>query len=263
MLAAGLNVLPGIGNFYLACGAGGRPDHWLWGAANLLLWPISIAWAVPEGYVDAERINDLALLGCLDMQQGLRSSAEPVENTKAAPSPRIDGPVEPPERPPYEIVGIAPMDGNKYVVRVKVGDKSRLFEVLRVVKPDVVQLIRDDFGMRNASISVERIRYFVQYRTEEDGTYLVFTGWAFSVQPVADGWGYDPESQKGTLRLRISDGMPPEEAKRWAHENIAEIVQYKNVALATDKAPPPGAKYRSLSESFENGVLTVEFEAVQ
>lgn len=61
-VAAALNVLPGIGSFYLASGTAGRPSHYLWGVANFLLWPISIAWAAPEAYVDAGRINRLALV---------------------------------------------------------------------------------------------------------------------------------------------------------------------------------------------------------
>lgn len=261
-LAAGLNLLPGVGNFYLASGAGGRPDHWLWGAANFLLWPISIAWAVPEGYVDAGRINDLALLSYLDAR---RDSGPPAEREASAPKPRAgrDRPAEPSDRPLYEIVGIDPADDGTYVVRAKVGDKSKLFLVLRQVKPDVERLIRDEFGMRNGSVPPERIQCYIQPRLEADGEFLVLKGWAFAVQPVADGWEYDPESRRGTLRLRISDGMSPEDAKRWARENVSAIVTDKNVALEAGGAPPSGATYRSLSESFSNGILTLAFEGVE
>jgi hypothetical protein len=55
-LAAVLNILPGIGNFYLA--AGTEETHmWAIGAVNLLFWPVSVLWGVPEGAIDASTIN--------------------------------------------------------------------------------------------------------------------------------------------------------------------------------------------------------------
>jgi hypothetical protein len=55
-LAGVLNILPGIGNFYLAVGEG-EGSHWLYGVLNLLTWPISILWGVPEAVIDAGNIN--------------------------------------------------------------------------------------------------------------------------------------------------------------------------------------------------------------
>ncbi len=61
--AAGLlNLLPGFGNFYLASGNGAEGGHWLYGAGNLLLWPISILWGVPEAVIDADNINKRELI---------------------------------------------------------------------------------------------------------------------------------------------------------------------------------------------------------
>jgi len=61
--AAGLlNLLPGIGNFYLASGNGADSTHWLYGAGNLLFWPLSVLWGVPEAVVDANNINKRELL---------------------------------------------------------------------------------------------------------------------------------------------------------------------------------------------------------
>jgi hypothetical protein len=51
-----LNILPGIGNFYL--GAGTADNHQtLLGVTNFLLWPISPVWAVPAAVIDANTIN--------------------------------------------------------------------------------------------------------------------------------------------------------------------------------------------------------------
>lgn len=56
-VAAGcLNILPGIGNFYLAAGTD-EGDQWLYGFLNLITWPVSILWGIPEAAVDAGRIN--------------------------------------------------------------------------------------------------------------------------------------------------------------------------------------------------------------
>lgn len=47
--AAALNVLPGFGDIYTG----------EWGAfvLDLLLWPVSIVWAVPQGAITAKNIN--------------------------------------------------------------------------------------------------------------------------------------------------------------------------------------------------------------
>ncbi len=55
-VAAGLNVLPGFGNFYLAFGTH-ESSQWLFGCFNLFMWPISILWGVPEGAIDAKTMN--------------------------------------------------------------------------------------------------------------------------------------------------------------------------------------------------------------
>ena len=46
--AAALNLLPGGGDFYLASGNAGDSSYWLYGFLNLLTWPFSIIWGVPE-----------------------------------------------------------------------------------------------------------------------------------------------------------------------------------------------------------------------
>ncbi|MQX51643.1 hypothetical protein [Alcanivorax sediminis] len=55
-LAAGLNILPGFGNFYLAAGTN-ESAQWTYGFLNLLLWPVSVVWGVPEAAIDANTIN--------------------------------------------------------------------------------------------------------------------------------------------------------------------------------------------------------------
>lgn len=55
-LAGGLNILPGFGNFYLGVGTD-ESDQWLYGFLNLLTWPVSPIWAIPEAAIDANVIN--------------------------------------------------------------------------------------------------------------------------------------------------------------------------------------------------------------
>jgi hypothetical protein len=59
-VAAGiLNILPGFGNFYLAIGTD-EPAQALYGVLNLLFWPPSVIWAIPQAAIDANTINKKA-----------------------------------------------------------------------------------------------------------------------------------------------------------------------------------------------------------
>lgn len=180
----------------------------------------------------------------------------------SGPAP-VPAPTPQPVAPLFEVLEITPKGNGQYFVRVAIKDKSKTFSVLHLVKPEVYRLVREDFQSKNPGEPAQFVRERMQYETEKDGKILSFTGWVFSVRPVDNGWFYDSTSRRGWVRLRIVGGIPAAEAELWAHENIAEIVKYKNVAIESGKAPPPGATYRSLGEKFENDVLTVEFEAVQ
>ena len=54
--AGALAMLPGAGNFYLAANTWAN-WQWLAGAANILFWPLSPVWAVPQTITDANSIN--------------------------------------------------------------------------------------------------------------------------------------------------------------------------------------------------------------
>ena len=60
--AGALNLLPGFGNFYLAMGNAGQSEHYVYGVLNLLFWPISVVWGVPEAAIDANNINKRELV---------------------------------------------------------------------------------------------------------------------------------------------------------------------------------------------------------
>ncbi|MGI5845828.1 MAG: hypothetical protein ACOX7D_01415 [Alphaproteobacteria bacterium] len=62
VVAGTLNLLPGFGNFYLGTGNAADSSHILYGVLNLLFWPTSILWGVPEAAIDADNINKRELL---------------------------------------------------------------------------------------------------------------------------------------------------------------------------------------------------------
>ena len=174
---------------------------------------------------------------------------------------------EPVQRRPadelFRIVTIKPLEEGRYLVRVEVKDQSKTFPIIPLIKPEVYRIVREDFQSKNPGEPAQFVRESMRYETERDGKILSFTGWVFSVRPEEDGWNYNADTRRGWIRLRIVGGIPATEVEKWAHENIGEIVKSKNIALEAGKAPPPGATYRSLDESFKNGILTVEFEAIQ
>ena len=166
-------------------------------------------------------------------------------------------------KPLYFIVGIEPLHDGQYVVKAEVEDRSQTFTIINEIKRDVQNLVREDFASQHTADEPKDIRESLKYNTEADGRILVFTAWAFSVRPVEDGWKYDPGTRKGQVRLRVKGGMPASEAKQWARDNISAIVSEKNIVIEAGSAPPEGAKFRSLGENFTDGILTVEFEAIE
>ncbi len=59
LLAGGLNILPGFGNFYLSSYDSSQSAY---GIINFLTWPLSTIWSIPQAIIDANRINELDLL---------------------------------------------------------------------------------------------------------------------------------------------------------------------------------------------------------
>lgn len=56
-VAGVLNLLPGIGNFYLGMGDSAETGQCALGVLNFLLWPVSVLWGVPQAIIDANTIN--------------------------------------------------------------------------------------------------------------------------------------------------------------------------------------------------------------
>lgn len=61
-LAAGaLNLLPGFGNFYLGATTEHGPQF-AFGFINLVTWPLSVVWGIPQAAIDSNTLNKLATI---------------------------------------------------------------------------------------------------------------------------------------------------------------------------------------------------------
>lgn len=160
----------------------------------------------------------------------------------------------------YEIEQIQPTDDGQYTVRVHVAEAAQARAAADGIFPEVRRLIRETHVRRHPAARAGEVRDWVEWKEDESAPgILVFTGWAFSAKPLASGWTWDEESRRGTIRVLVSDGAPEEEVRQWVRDNIALLVSDKNILAAADGLLP-GAAFRCVSECFENGVFSVEFE---
>jgi hypothetical protein len=96
VLAGALNLLPGFGNYYLAIGSDETPQ-WLFGTLNLLIWPYSVVWGVPEAAIDAYTMNKKATADYYEYNpSGI------VELEEAQENPHIDTPAPTENVPPTD-----------------------------------------------------------------------------------------------------------------------------------------------------------------
>lgn len=65
--AAWLNVLPGVGYFYLAGGTEDRERLLNMGVFSLLTWPLSWFWGITGAYSDAEVLNKKDLVAFYEL----------------------------------------------------------------------------------------------------------------------------------------------------------------------------------------------------
>lgn len=165
---------------------------------------------------------------------------------------------------PYRLekAGTAENGAGTWRVTLLDGTKSGL-EIAAEVRPKILAELREVYLARHPVADAGHVHAAVEYETAEGGAVLVFTGAAFELRPVVDGWEYDAATRRGSVRLHAPSDVPDGTLRRWAREHVADIVAEKNVARAVGSAPPPGAKFRLLDESLADGVLFLEFEAVE
>lgn len=147
---------------------------------------------------------------------------------------------------------------------VEILDESlEALDVAAFARPLILDELRAGWLERHPEEDAGSVGAWADWRSGENERTLVFSGAAFSVRPVADGWRYDAATRRGEVRLRVPEDADAEAARRWARENVESIARDRAAVLGAGEAPPEGGRYRSLSERLENGMLTLEFEVVQ
>ena len=72
---------------------------------------------------------------------------------------------------------------------------------------------------------------------------------------------YNALTRRGKIAVRL-DGRDIAAARKWAKENISELVTDKNIELVVGKPPPQGASFETGSERMlDGGLLEIEFKA--
>lgn len=147
----------------------------------------------------------------------------------------------------------------RYVIEIADGTKTA-FDIDRIVRPDIVEELRNAFSQEHPEVPPGRIRAWARYELS-DGK-LVYTGSAFSIRPEGiESYAYDADTRRGTIRIRLGKGVDGNTARGWARDGISRILRDKNIALEAGGDLPDGATFRTTGETFENGVLAVDFEA--
>ena len=130
-------------------------------------------------------------------------------------------------------------------------------------KPQILESLRKEFAERNPDVPETEIRAWATYTTADGGRTLVYEGAASSLIPSLESLSYDAATRRGAITMRLANRTGLAKSKQFVRENITAIVCDKNVALTAGERPPDGAQYRSLDENFADGVLRVEFEALE
>ena len=203
----------------------------------------------PGGLDDVRDEDDRALLDSAMGREWTVKIALPASGQRDA----ADGNGTPREELPlYSMGEFERLEGKRLRVRVGVEDASKTFQIDRMVRPKVRREFRERFATGEDATRRERVKWW----TEDDGKTIVYTV-AFIDGASIESRTYDQASRRGTIRIRVPEGESADAAKQLARENIA--------ALLSENGGPGGGKgsYRSLGETLEDGVLTVEFEAVE
>jgi hypothetical protein len=78
--------------------------------------------------------------------------------------------------------------------------------------------------------------------------------------PPVVSFNFDPNTKLGILSVNVTNRGT--DYRQPIIDHISEICSSHNVTLEAGKAPPKGAKYEIHKESLNNGIFTIEFEAL-
>ena len=153
-------------------------------------------------------------------------------------------------------------DGERSVIyKVKIEDSSKSpFEIESVVRPDIVEDLRETFQTSHPGIPADNIHAWAYYMFA-DGM-LVYTGSAFAIrQTEVDDYFYDANTRKGHIEIHLGEGADADVARNWARDNISRIVRDKNVSVEVGFEASAGSSFRTLDERIQNDLLIIDFEA--
>lgn len=195
-LAGFLNVLPGFGNFYLGTGAAADGIQWAYGLGNLLLWPISVVWGVPQAYIDAKTLNERDLVFFYQYAKEEKKGFNSFDNDSS----------EEPERPQwvdlYEKEGYIGQTDKKAVYYVGYGESV-------LYKPAHEYAVTDAYEKATASITgysnsskkipLHGMRLISEYKEDTAGKTKVWVLYSYlKVQIEKDMLEYRKNKEKAT-----------------------------------------------------------------
>ena len=133
---------------------------------------------------------------------------------------------------------------------------SNTFEASGKVRSDIRRQLVQEFLAENPHDGVDDVRLSFNAWQQVDST---ITGSAVVMRVSAVRLEYNQITRRGTIAVRL-DGRDVGGARKWALDNIEELVTGKNIALVVGKPPPPGARYTLGSERMtEDGLLEITF----
>ncbi len=104
-----LNLLPGVGNFYLGAGTDPKTNGGQFGIGilNVFMWPFSVVWGIPQAVIDAEKLNKIETIRYWNVkrerEQRLRGQEEKYKAKMAEKTPPAKEPPIPKKTPAAEL----------------------------------------------------------------------------------------------------------------------------------------------------------------
>lgn len=194
---------------------------------------------------------------------------------RGANEPRVPAPARPAAVASAPAVAAPPPSAKWTLVeRTDIGDDKTRYvfdlsegvsveEADRGLLPWVCGRQKDAFLRKNPDVDPGSVRATADFETRNGRRTLVYTASAFTTQPTCLEMDYDAMSRRGTVSYRIHAYGDVEAAYDFVRRNIGSLLSGENVVLEAGKEPPPGAKFRLENQLFQDGVLTVEFEALE
>ena len=168
-----------------------------------------------------------------------------------------DGKLAPPPKSSYSVVRFVKAPGAtcRYDFEVRLAGNGT-FESVEKVRSEIRRQLVKEFLAANPHDGVNDVRMSFLSWSQLEST---IKGSAVVMKVRAVRLEYDEATGSGKIAVRL-DGRDVGAAKKWARENIEELVAGKNIVLVAGRPPPQGVRYKTGSERMtEDGLLEIEF----